>query len=101
MDDSTRIRRNPEVVARELAGDGGAVLLHLQSGAYHGLNPVGVVVWELLDGERTVIEVIEGVRERVAGAPPEVDQDVRDFLDGALARHLVVKVEGTDHPSDS
>ncbi len=44
------IRKNPQVVYRTLAGEGG-VLLHLESGAYHGLYEVGTLIWGLLDEE--------------------------------------------------
>ena len=66
------------------------MLLHLDTGAYHGLNPVGCMVWELIDGERTVAELVDGVRGRLSDAPPEVEGDVFAFLDAALARDLVV-----------
>ena len=89
MNDETRLERNPEVVARQLAGPEGAVLLHLETGAYHGLNPVGYAVWDLIDGTRTVAEITEGVRGRVTNAPPELADDVRDFLESAVARNLV------------
>jgi Coenzyme PQQ synthesis protein D (PqqD) len=89
MDRDTRVRRNPKVVARQLDEPQGAVLLHLETGAYHGLNPVGFVVWDLIDGERTVAELVDGTRIRIDDAPPEVEQDVIRFLEAALARDLV------------
>ena len=89
MDRTMRLQHNPDVVARELAGPEGAVLLHLDTGAYHGLNPVGFAVWDLVDGTRTVAEIIDGVRARVASAPPELESDVVAFLENALARDLV------------
>ena len=49
----SKVSRNPKIVARELGAPQGAVLLHLETGAYHGLNPVGFVVWELIDDRRT------------------------------------------------
>jgi hypothetical protein len=89
MNPETIVRRNPRVVARELSDTAGAVLLHLETGAYHGLNPVGWVVWELIDGHRTVAELIDGVRARIDDPPPGVANDVTTFLDGAQARGLV------------
>ena len=56
------IRRNPQVVYRELAGEGGAVLLHLDSGAYHGLNETGILIWSLIDGERTFDAIVRSIR---------------------------------------
>jgi hypothetical protein len=38
------IPRNPQVVSRELAGEGGAVLLHIESRAYHRLNETGILI---------------------------------------------------------
>ena len=89
MEGSIRLEHNPDVVARELAGPEGAVLLHLETGAYHGLNPVGFAVWDLVDGTRSVAEIIEGVRDRVSSAPPELEADVMEFLESALSRGLV------------
>jgi hypothetical protein len=93
MNRDSRVRRNPEVVGRDLAENEGGVLLHLQSGAYHGLNRVGLIVWQLLDEERTVSELVDAVRARFDGAPPKVDDDVIAFLQSALERDLVQLVE--------
>jgi Coenzyme PQQ synthesis protein D (PqqD). len=90
MNRDSKIKRNPKVVARELGEPQGAVLLHLDTGAYHGLNRVGFVVWELIDGERTVSDLVDGVCARIENAPPEVEQDVSSFLEAALARNLIL-----------
>lgn len=90
---ASKIGKNPQVVARELAEGEGGVLLHLESGAYHGVNPVGLLIWELLDGERTVAEVIDAVRDRVANGPPELEADVMAFLNRVVERNLVVAAE--------
>jgi len=92
MNRDSKIRRNPNVVARQLAEGEGGVLLHVESGAYHGTNAVGLVIWELIDGERTVAELIDGVRARVDGAPPQLEHDVVAFLDSALERDLILVV---------
>ena len=56
IEPGSKIRQNPQVAARELSAEEGAVLLHLET-AHHGINPVGLLIWELLDGERTVTEL--------------------------------------------
>jgi hypothetical protein len=83
------VSRNPRVVARELPPPDGAVLLHLETGAYHGLNPVGFLVWSAIDEERTVADVVETVQAQVNGAPPNLEDDVVRFLEGARERDLV------------
>jgi hypothetical protein len=93
MDLTSKIRRNPEVVARGLAEGDGGVLLHLDSGAYHGINPVGLAIWELVDGDRTVADLIAAVRAQIRNPPPELERDVIGFLDRALERDLVLVVD--------
>jgi hypothetical protein len=88
----SKVSRNPKIVARELGEPQGAVLLHLDTGAYHGLNPVGFLVWELIDGQRTVADLVDGVRARIEDPPPQVEQDVLKFLEAGLARNLILLV---------
>ena len=89
MNRNSKIQKNPNVVARALADPDGGVLLHLDSGAYFGVNRVGLLVWELFDGERTVDEIMDVLRASVAGAPPELELDVQRFIDSVLERDLV------------
>lgn len=93
MNRDAKVRRNSEVVARELAEREGGVLLHLGSGAYHGMNAVGLVIWELLDSDQTISNLIEGVRARVMNPPPQLDQDVMAFIQSAVDRDLIHVVD--------
>jgi hypothetical protein len=86
---NVKIQKNPEVVARALAKPDGGVLLHLETGAYFGVNQVGLLVWELVDGERTLEEIIAVLRTRVTNGPPELEQDVERFIDSVVQRDLV------------
>lgn len=90
MNRDSIVARNPQVVARELPPPDGAVLLHLETGAYHGLNPVGFLIWDALDEERPVGAVVDAVREQVLDAPPSLEDDVIRFLEGAGERNLVL-----------
>ena len=69
------------------------MLLHLETGAYHSVNAVGQAIWDLVDGERTVAAIIEDFRQRVSGAPPQLEDEVIAFLQGALERDLVAVVD--------
>jgi hypothetical protein len=90
LESTSKVSQSPQVVARELSTEEGGVLLHLETAQYHGINPVGLLIWELLDGERTVGEVVDAVRARVQDAPPELDSDVMQFLNDVRDRGLVV-----------
>ena len=86
----SKVRQSPDAVARELSPSEGGVLLHLTTAQYHGLNPVGLLIWELLDGERTVSDVVEAVRARVEEAPPDLEREVLSFLNDVHERGLVL-----------
>ena len=83
------IRRNPQVVYRELAGDGGGVLLHLESGAYHGINETGSLIWELLDGERDFTALVADLRDQLDGAPDDLGAETERFLADLRERDLI------------
>ncbi|MGH3004313.1 MAG: PqqD family protein [Gaiellaceae bacterium] len=82
------IARNPSVVYRDLAE--GGVLLHLDSGQYHGVNGTGLVVWNLLDRAKTLDELVAAVGTEVAHAPAQLEEDVCAFVEALQMRDLVV-----------
>lgn len=82
------IRKNPQVVYRPLAGEGG-VLLHLESGAYHGLNEIGTLIWGLLDEDTTVQALVADLREHLLDPPEDLDGEVERFLADLRERNLL------------
>ncbi|HET9249379.1 MAG TPA: PqqD family protein [Actinomycetota bacterium] len=93
-----RIRRSERAVFRELA-DGTGVLLHLDSTAYHGVNRIGVLIWSLIDEGTTLTRLTEDVRSRVMDPPPEIAEDVEEFVLDLSSRELIV-VEDASAPGD-
>jgi hypothetical protein len=82
------IRKNPQVVYRALAGEGG-VLLHLESGAYHGLNEVGTLIWSLLDDEKTFDQLLAELRDQLVDPPDDLSGEVERFLADLRKRDLL------------
>lgn len=89
IDPSTTLTKDESVAFRRLAEGEGGVLLHLESGEYHGINEVGCLIWELLDGERTVDDVAVALRDEVEDAPEDLTGEVILFLDSLGVRDLV------------
>ena len=89
IEPATRIRRNPDVVFRQLEEEQGGVLLHLQSGEYHGLNDLGSLIWRLTEQETTFADIVAGVRANSEDVPSSVDGEVSDFLEGLRDRNLI------------
>ena len=59
--------------------DNEAVILHLQSGTYYGLNQVGARIWDMLRQPRKVTEILAAILDSY-----EVDSDrARERSDGS------------------
>ena len=79
------------VAFRRLSGESGAVLLNLQTGAYHRINHSGVIIWELLESPSSPREIAEGLAPTASREPEELLEDVVEFLNDLAGRDLVVK----------
>jgi hypothetical protein len=93
IEKTTVIRRNPRVAYRDLADGSGAVLLHLDTGAYHGVNALGELIWSLLEQPRAVERLLAAARSQVEDPPPTFDEEITNFIQGLWDRDLV-QVEG-------
>jgi len=83
------ITRTADAVFQNLAGEDGAVLLHLGSGQYHTLNPVGARIWELLETPMSEAELTQRIVAEFDADNTAVAQDVKTFLGELLERQLV------------
>ena len=90
IEPGSKLRKNENVAFRRLAEGEGGVLLHLESGEYHGINEVGCLIWELLDGERTVDGVAVELQDAVEDPPSDLTGVVVVFLRDLRERDLVL-----------
>jgi hypothetical protein len=88
--DAGMISSNPRVEFRRLADGEGAVLLHLDTAAYHGLNEVGTFIWGTLDSGVTFPELIDRLRAALKDPPDTLEADIRAFLDELAERDLIL-----------
>ena len=68
-------------------------MLKLDSGAYHGLNETGSLLWELIAEGIMLPELVEQFRHRVDDPPGDVAAAVALFVEDLRQRGLLV-VEG-------
>lgn len=85
-----RVRRSDRATFQKMEGGEGGVVLHLDSGAYHHVNEVGALIWELLEGGATRNSLVAQVRSRVEDPPDDLEPDVHAFLTALEERELVV-----------
>lgn len=78
---------NPLVVLREEFDDW-AILFDPDTGNAFGLNPTGVYLWKLLDGEHSLDDLLVRLRESADDVPDEVSDHVSEFVQELTKRGL-------------
>ena len=94
--------QNPFVVLREEFDDW-AILFNPDTGRGFGLNPTGVYVWKLLDGEHTISAIVSALQRYALDVPEQAVEDLCVFIE-FLGQHglAACESEGTrehrEHP---
>ncbi len=78
---------NPLIVLREEFDDW-AILFDPDTGHAFGLNPMGVLVWQRLDGKHTVQDILTELQEYCHDIPGEAPDHIREFIDNLLKNGL-------------
>lgn len=72
-----------ELVTRSVASE--TLILPVRAGvasleSIFTLNAVGAAIWELIDGQRSLADIIEQIRVAFEVQPDEAERDVSEFL---------------------
>ncbi len=84
------LAKSPTTAWRLIEGE--AVILSLETKVLRGLNPVGSRVWELIDGQRSVEEIITAIVQEFDVTPQAAAEDVKRFVRELLDKGLVTPV---------
>jgi SynChlorMet cassette protein ScmD len=90
MKNNERPQANPLVVLRQEFDDW-AVLFDPDAGngfSGFGLNPTGVCVWKLLDGEHAIDELLAEIRRLHEGVPEQARDHIGAFVDALVTEGL-------------
>lgn len=79
---------NPVCVLREEFDDW-AVLFNPDTADAVGINPVGVAVWKLMDGRRSLLEIVAEIRDQFAEVPAAADDELAAFVRDLAQRGFV------------
>lgn len=77
----------PEVLSRIL--DGEAVILHLGSGTYFGMNEVGSRAWERLQSGTTFGALLSSLLSEFEVSEEELRRDLTVFVDDLVLQNLI------------
>jgi len=66
-----------------------AMLLDQENGRTYTLNPVGTLVWELLDGRRPLAGIVSALAENFDAPEPQLRHDLIELVREFKAEHLI------------
>ncbi len=84
------VSKAPATAWRVIEGE--AVILSMDTKVLRGLNPVGSRVWELIDGQRSVEEIVGVIVQEFDVGQEAAARDVGDFVRELLAKSLVTRL---------
>jgi hypothetical protein len=82
-----RLACAPEVLSRVL--DGEAILLHLGSGTYFGMNEVATRAWELIVAGTTWADMCRALVAEFEVSESDIARDMTEFLSALQEKKLV------------
>ena len=83
----TRVTAVSDQVSTNLPGK--EIILHLETGIYYGLDPVGARIWALLRETTTVGDICTSICAEYDIDPEQCQQDVQQFLLALAAARLI------------
>jgi SynChlorMet cassette protein ScmD len=87
---------SPVVVLREEFDDW-AVLFNPDTANAVGINPVGVAVWKLMNGQNSIDWIVAEVRNQFDEVPDSVPDEIRSFIERLAEQGFVgYELESTD-----
>jgi hypothetical protein len=84
----SRVSISEDAVFRELEGE--AVIVHLESGMYFGLDPVGTRLWQLIDAHGGLQPVFDAALDEFDVEPDVLRRDLLQLVSDLEQRRLVV-----------
>jgi hypothetical protein len=84
----TTVELSPNQVSTDL--DGEVIVLGLKSGAYFGLDNVGVLIWNLIHAPRRVEAIREAILEEYDVDPVCCETDLLAFLEKLADEGLIL-----------
>lgn len=82
-----KIAISPQAVARQVGDE--TIILHIRSGTYFGLDPVGARIWYLMEEGKTLAEICNTMLNEYEVSREELERDAVTLVRELLARDLV------------
>ena len=84
----TRLMRRKDIMTADM--NGSAVTMDIATGKYYNLGETGGVIWNLLDQEKTVEEVITALTAEYNISKEQCEKEITPFLESLVTKGLLI-----------
>ena len=78
LSNQTILQRNPEIISSKI--DDEIVMMSIEEGKYFGLDPIGSIIWDLLEKPRSLEEIIPLLQEKFDVSDDQCQEDCSTFI---------------------
>jgi hypothetical protein len=82
-----KITISSQAVARQVGDE--TVILHVGSGTYFGLDPVGARIWQLMREGKSLSEICDVVLDEYEVSREDLERDITGLIKDLLAHDLI------------
>jgi len=86
----TIFKKNDKVPWRVIEGE--AILVKVDSGEVSHLNEVATEIWQAIDGQRKVSEIIKHIHDSFEVKREEAEKDTLEFLKALADKKIIIAV---------
>ncbi len=79
--------RDPKLIAADMSGE--TVLMSIDNGQYYGLSEVGARIWDTLENQVTLDDIVRHICEYYDVSENSCRTDTEKFLDDLISAGLV------------
>ncbi len=83
-----KIGRNSEILANQV--DGELVMMSIENGKYYGMNPTGNLIWNLLETETVIADLLSTLATRFSLTEEKCKSDVLPFVEKLVSEKILV-----------
>ena len=93
--------KDADLVTRCVAGE--TIIVPIKNnvgdlGSIYTLNEIGTMIWELIDGKKSVSKIVEAVRNAYEVPLEEAEKDSVEFLNSLETAGLIRSIVKSDEP---
>ena len=87
----TKLVQNPDIIDSQI--DDEVVMMDVEKGAYFGLNPVGSIIWEIMEKPHGLDDVITRLTREYEVTEKQCKADIKPFIESLLKADLLIEVD--------